>query len=140
LRGALAALVLLVGGGPAEAANARYMISGTTVLDTKTNLTWQQTLSGMAYTWLGAKSYCSGMGTGWRWPTLKELQSLVDYSKSTAPILDLGAFPGTPSSASPFWSSTAVAGSSSDAWGVNFQTGNSAYADKMTSFYVRCVR
>jgi hypothetical protein len=54
-----------------------------TVYDTKSNLTWQQTVSSTAYTWADAKAYCAGVGTslegtGWRLPTIRELQSIVD--------------------------------------------------------------
>ena len=121
--------------------------SGTgngTVYDTKSKLTWQQTVSSTTYTWADAKTYCAGVGTslggtGWRLPTMKELQSLVDYSQATAPLIDRTAFPSTPSGT--FWSSSPVAGSPSlVAWYVYFYDGRAGYYDVPISTNVRCVR
>ena len=117
-----------------------------TVYDTKSKLTWQQTVSSTTYyTWADAKTYCAGVGaslggTGWRLPTLKELQSLVDYSQSTAPMIDPNAFPSTP--ATSFWSASRLAGSPSNAWSVNFSGGGSGYGDVGCGYCdrVRCVR
>ena len=114
------------------------------VYDTKSKLTWQQTVSSTAYyTWADAKTYCAGVGaslggTGWRLPTFKELQSLVDYSQSTAPMIDPNAFPSTPSAV--FWSASPVAGSPSSAWSVNFSNGYTYYDAVSVTYNVRCVR
>jgi hypothetical protein len=114
-----------------------------TVYDTKSKLTWQQTVSSTTYTWAAAQTYCAGVGTslagtGWRLPTLKELYSLVDLSQTAAPYIDPNFFPSTPSAA--FWSSSPVAGSPSSAWYVYFNVG-SAYGAAITSArYARCVR
>jgi hypothetical protein len=91
--GALAIIaVALPTSADASAPAGRYVVTngGTgngTVYDTKTKLTWQQTVSSTTYTWADAKTYCAGVGTslggtGWRLPTLKELQTIVDYSQS----------------------------------------------------------
>jgi hypothetical protein len=117
--------------------------SNGTVYDTKTKLTWQQAISSIPYTWADARTYCAGVesslgGTGWRLPTLKELQSLVDYSQTTSPAIDSTAFPGTPSR--DFWSASPLAGSSSDAWYVNFDYGYSNNYDVSNTSLVRCVR
>lgn len=75
-----------------------------------TGLHWQRcsggqkndkTCSGTAktYTWEQANSYCNTLslsGKKWRLPTLKELNSLADYSKWD-PIIDTSIFPSTPS-------------------------------------------
>ena len=121
--------------------------SGTgngTVYDTKSKLTWQQTVSSTAYTWADAKTYCAGVGaslggTGWRVPTIKELWSIVDLSQTAAPMIDPNAFPSTPSE--DFWSSSPLAGSSSLAWGVYFFDGSTFYVDvSFNNSLVRCVR
>ena len=120
--------------------------SGTgngTVYDTKSKLTWQQTVSSTAHTWADAKTYCAGVGvslggTGWRVPTIKELQSIVDLSQTAAPRIDPNAFPATPSGG--FWSSSPLAGSSSNAWLVYFDDGHTSYYDVPTHSFVRCVR
>jgi Protein of unknown function (DUF1566) len=115
-----------------------------TVYDTKTKLTWQQTVPSTAYTWANAKTYCAGVGaslggTGWRLPTIKELQTIVDYSQ-TSPSIDTTAFPSTP--ADWFWSSSPLAGSSSNAWVVLFFDGSSVDNVDVSNVnnVVRCVR
>jgi hypothetical protein len=78
-------------------------------------------------------------GTGWRLPTIKELQSIVDLSQTAAPYIDPTAFPSTPSNY--FWSSSPLAGSSSDAWNVSFGNGATYGTAVSGSYsYVRCVR
>ena len=136
----------------ADAPAGQYVVTagGTgngTVYDTKSKLTWQQTVSSTTYTWADAKTHCAGVGaslvgTGWRLPTIKELVTIVDLSRATTPMIDPNAFPGTPPSAS-FWSSSPAAGSPSLAWYVNF--GGRAYGSANSSYItnavnVRCVR
>jgi hypothetical protein len=132
----------------ADAPTGRYVVTagGTgngTVYDTKSKLTWQQTVLSTS-TWANAKTYCLGVGgtlggTGWRLPTVKELMSIVDYSKSTAPLIDPSAFPATP--VGWFWSSSPVAGSSSNAWYLDFRNGYvSSDPVSNPSNNVRCVR
>ena len=131
----------------ADAPAGRYVVTngGTTngtVYDTKTKLTWQQTVPSTAYTWANAKTYCAGVGaslggTGWRLPTCKELQTIVDDSQ-TNPSIDTTAFPSTP--AAWFWSSSPVAGSPSLGCLVDFYYGLTHNYDISPSNYVRCVR
>jgi hypothetical protein len=124
----------------ADAPDGRYTIAKGTVHDTKTKLTWQQAVPSVTYSWAGAKAYCADpslAGTAWRLPTAKELQTIVDESY-TEPAIDPTAFPSTPSSH--FWSSSALAGSSSNAWFVDFLSGYSSYGDVSTTRLVRCVR
>jgi len=125
----------------ANAPAGRYTTANGTVYDTKTKLTWQQTVASGTYNWAGAKTYCAGLslnGTGWRLPTIKELQTIVDDSR-TNPAIDTTAFPSTP--ADWFWSSSPLAGSSSSAWSVYFDFGYSVTSDVSDfSNYVRCVR
>jgi hypothetical protein len=139
--------VILPTPADANAPGGRYVVtnggtSNGTVYDTKTKLTWQQTISSISCTWADAKGYCAGVGsslggTGWRLPTLKELQSLVDYSQTTPPMIDSTAFPGTPFW---FWSASPLAGSSSYAWGVHFGYGDTGVSDVSGPSDVRCVR
>ncbi len=130
----------------ADAPSGRYTIgtgaAAGTVYDTKTKLTWQRSVTSTTYTWANAKSACRGLslnGAAWRLPTIAELLSIVDFSRSSAPLIDATAFPSTPSVV--FWSSTAVVGSTpSAAWPVYFNSGFSTGNDLSTANYVRCVR
>src|SRR5450631_801437 len=85
----------------ANAPAGRYGGSGSIVVDSKTNLTWQQSPAPSGMSWANAKTYCAGVGstlggTGWRLPTEKELLTLIDYSQATGPLIDQSAFAGTP--------------------------------------------
>jgi len=57
-----------------------------TVTDTATGLMWQQVDSGIVLDWEDALSYAEDLGLAgyddWRLPNVKELQSIVDYTKS----------------------------------------------------------
>jgi hypothetical protein len=121
----------------------RYTMTGGTVHDTKTKLTWQQPVPTTTYAWADAKTYCASTavssalgGAGWRLPTYKELLTIVDSSQSSGPMIDRNAFPGTPSS--DFWSATPLAGLPSSAWRVDFDYGSTDTND--VPGYVRCVR
>lgn len=117
-----------------------YQLSNGTVLDTRTTLTWQQTIDPGSYAWTDAQSYCAGLaldGAGWRAPSVKELMTLVDLSRAD-PATDVTIFPDTTSEY--FWSSSAVSGSTTAAWGVNFNKGASGTAPTDFQSRVRCVR
>jgi len=126
--------VLLLGsvpslGSPPPA--GRYTISGGTVYDTKTKLTWQQVPSSTTYTASGAGTYCAGLslaGLHWRLPAIKELATLVDGTGA----IDATSFPSSPSC----WSSTTLVYAGSNAvW-----TGPGAHFDTPTNqHYARCV-
>jgi formylglycine-generating enzyme required for sulfatase activity len=132
--------VVLSSSAAANAPAGRYTMTGGTVFDTKTKLTWQQTVPAAKYAWAAAKTYCQTLslaGTGWRLPTRKELETIVDRSQSN-PSIDPTAFPATPADA--FWSSSPVAGSQTVAWSVYFIIGLT-YSFVMTDpNEVRCVR
>jgi hypothetical protein len=120
----------------------RYTVSAGSVIDAKTKLVWQQTPAATSYTWAGAKTYCGDIGsslggTGWRLPTMKELQTIVDDSRS-GPSIDPTAFPASPSGV--FWSSSPVAGMPSSAWCVVFSSGYATNVDITNTGNVRCVR
>lgn len=123
----------------ADAPPGQYAASAGEVLDNRTGLRWQQTISAMSQTQANAIAYCAGLGGGWRLPTVFELSSIVDETRRD-PAIDPSAFPSTP--ADWFWSSSSVAGSPSVGWAVSFVLGNASSYDVGVSYAgrARCVR
>jgi hypothetical protein len=129
---------------------------GLTVTDTTTGLVWQRDGSGtragcsgngtLTCTWAEAKAYCGTLAlggvSGWRLPARMELLTIVDFTKysifTNAPSIDPTAFPSTPGEW--FWTSSPYAGSSSNAWEVNFYEGSSNVEGLGYYNRVRCVR
>jgi len=123
------------------------------VTDPTTALTWMrcsmgQTWNGStctgaasAYTWSQAVAMTgtvSFAGNGyWRLPDIRELQTIVDWSRSEPPI-DPTAFPNTPVSS--FWSASAYAGDSGSAWVDGFDVGYATGVSKSSAYPVRLVR
>jgi len=66
--------------------NAFVANTNGTVSDTATGLVWQQADSGSGMTWEDALAYCEDLmlagKSDWRLPAAKELQSIVNYSRS----------------------------------------------------------
>ena len=120
-----------------------YTDTDSTVTDTSTGLMWQRVGSPDIQTWEQALAYCEALDIGgytdWRLPTIKELQSLVDYSRYS-PALNTAYFPNT--AASRYWSSTAYTPNTSYAWFVDFKYGDcdGNGGTKYGSNYVRAVR
>jgi len=134
--------VLLSASAEANAPVGRYTLSPGTVLDTKTKLTWQRAVPAAMYAWADAKAYCQTLGsslggTGWRLPTIKEIQTIVDESRTT-PSIDPTAFPATP--ATNFWSSSVATGATLGAWFINFDAGVTYFFGVVELLNVRCVR
>jgi len=137
--------------GEATAPASRYtfpVLNGiSTVTDGKTTLSWQRANSDAIsphgptqrmYTWAEAQAYCDALGPGFRLPSLKELQTLVDEGTSR-PALDTGAFPNGPESAY-YWTSSPFARDNSLAWVVNVGVGNTLGQPVGSTLRVRCVR
>jgi hypothetical protein len=103
-----------------------------TVVDKVTGLTWQQPISSSTFLQSAASTYCAGLGVGWRLPSLIELVTIVEYTRS--PSVDAVAFPGTPSA--PFVTSTSAGGP----WFVDFQMGKPYLDTTGMGARVRCVR
>jgi formylglycine-generating enzyme required for sulfatase activity len=113
-----------------------------TVTDKSTDLMWQQeTIPNNTMSWRQALSYCEKLNLGghtdWRLPTIKELQSLVDYSRYN-PAIDTTYFPTAVSSL--YWSSTTYASNTLLAWGVYFYNGHDYTNYENGNLYVRAVR
>lgn len=112
-------------------------IAGGLVVDHATGLTWQRTLDPGEYSWDDAIAYCKSLGAGWRVPSMKETQTIVDDHQEF-PAVDPTAFPDTPSV--DFWTGTAKAGGGGAAWYVDFFYGASDGDVDTRLFRVRCVR
>jgi uncharacterized protein DUF1566 len=121
------------------------LLSSLAVFDKETGLVWEQSPSTSTFNWFGALVRCSplevGGRKGWRLPTIEELASLVDTSQPN-PSLPLGhPFNIGSVQSSFYWSATADALESSDAWGVDFGNGAVSTGDKsLSSAFVWCVR
>ena len=72
------------GGRPAPV--ERFDVRGDVVVDRATGLAWQRGDAGLALDWVAAEDYASTLiidgHDDWRLPTVKELQTLVDYRRS----------------------------------------------------------
>ena len=124
---------------------AEFLRENDVVLDTQTKLMWQDNEIGTKVNWEAAIQRCEDLSLArhedWRLPSINELRSIIDISKTSPALVD--AF--TKSSSSYYWSSSTYEDSKSDAWGVNFYSGDvdSRYmgnGDKGDFNYVRCVR
>jgi hypothetical protein len=78
--------VLYVRGATEYGTNVFVDNSDGTISDLATGLTWMQEDSGSGMLWEDALAFCENMTTAgyddWRLPNAKELQSIVDYSRS----------------------------------------------------------
>jgi hypothetical protein len=128
-------------GALAAAPTGRYRIDGRTAYDTTSMLTWNRDFE-PALTFAAANTYCSDLSLNgfddWRLPTLKELQSLVDF-RTGNPAIDTTVFAGTPIADPDFWSSTHTSLDSTKTWVVGFANGWAAPAGTAAK-PTRCVR
>jgi len=113
------------------------------VFDAATGLTWQQTpiaSAGDVMSWNVATTKCTALGSGWRLPSVKELQTIVDDTTS-APAINLAAFPGVGSSDS-YWTSSPDPATPGNYYTVWFSDGTTGSRDGFIrqDIWVRCVR
>jgi hypothetical protein len=116
-----------------------WVVQSGTVYDGRTRLTWQQILDSGTYSQADAAIYCQNLslnGGGWRVPSRKELETIVDYSRSN-PAIDPVVFPNTPAGA--FWTSSTVVGTGGG-WSVHFGEGSVSPGTSTQKLRVRCVR
>ncbi len=109
------------------------------VTDPDTGNTWLEAQGGSKHSWEEAFTYCEELETGnmdnWRLPTKAELESLVDYNKTTPAINE--NFTCQPSF---YWSSIAHKGNIDYAWGVYCLDGADHWLHKSNNYYVRCIQ
>ncbi|MCP5502809.1 MAG: DUF1566 domain-containing protein [Leptospiraceae bacterium] len=122
-----------------------------TIEDKATGLIWQKcginlnatncsgTLS--TTTWSGALTYCNSTltlaGRTWRVPNRNEMQSIVDFSKSSSPFIDITMFPVN---GYDYWTSSTDMLNTSLGWQWTISNGSSfAYYKTSTDRNVRCV-
>jgi Protein of unknown function (DUF1566) len=132
--------VLMTQLGWSAVPSACYQPKKGTVYDARTKLTWQQAVDASSRTWDDAKAYCNTLsleGTGWRVPSLTELHTIVDYSRSN-PAIDPILFPDTAPTS--FWTSSRLPANLNQAYVVIFNNGYSDAHDLPTKDLVRCVR
>lgn len=126
---------------PRTAPAARYDIQADAVRDVGTGLTWQRLVPTETLPFDGASAYCSQLALqgkkGWRVPSLGELLTLIDERAAVSPMIDVAAFPNTPSE--PFWSSSTFANGPALAWYVFFDNGSGLYGLPTAAHRVRCV-
>lgn len=119
----------------------RFTVTTETVCDNVTGLMWSRNSAVTGrLNWEAAKKACDTLTLGgcsdWRLPTIQELLTLVDYSK-TSPSID----PAFQCESSWYWTSTPYAGSPSGcAWFVGFNYGYSDWDGQDDEDYVRAVR
>jgi hypothetical protein len=126
----------------------QYVITGGTVYDKKSDLTWARCSVGQHWqegagcvgtiemlTW--AQALKQG-AEGWRVPTVKELETLIARTCSK-PALDENVFQGIASDKLAYWSGTEV-GSYGGAWAVSFVVGTTGYDAQANRLPVRLVR
>ncbi|MEB2307693.1 MAG: DUF1566 domain-containing protein [Candidatus Brocadiaceae bacterium] len=121
----------------------QIVLDGAAVLDKETGLVWEKSPDTEVKTWADAVAYAYnksvGGRKGWRLPTIEELASLVDPTK-TDPALPSG-HPFTNVQSDFYWSSTTRVTDTSEAWDVHFGNGNMFGNAKLyDGYYVWCVR
>jgi hypothetical protein len=124
---------------PAAApASQLVILADGTVLDTGTGLAWQQAAGAETYTQGEAIAHCAGLGAGFRLPSMKELQTIVDDTR-TFPAIDPTAFPGTLTDVA-YWTSTPVSWQQvPNAWHVGFDLGQTNHDLASAAYHARCV-
>ena len=117
---------------------SRYDVqAGGLVTDRTTGLTWEQATDPTEYSWADGTARCAAKGAGWRVPSLSELQTILDDTR-TYPAIDESAFPNTPFDF--FWTSIPEASGTGSIWYVDFYYGATDTDVPARLFYVRCVR
>jgi hypothetical protein len=124
------------------AATAWQVLDNLRALAKETGLVWRRGEAPTSYSVTDATKYCSGLGEGWRLPTLRELTSIMDYAVQVAPYVDASVFPGVSKNladAGDYRTATEVGGSA-NRYLVNFGSGIIKSYGATYARLVRCVQ
>jgi hypothetical protein len=118
---------------------------GAAVLDNETGRVWEQSPDTGTFTWFNALGHCYqlevGGRKGWRLPTVEELASLVDTSRTNPSLPRSHPFSNVQSPPVLYWSATTFAVvDTSIALGVFFSIGGVGFSDKSDIGFAWCVR
>ena len=118
----------------------RFVVSqdGMEVCDNTTGLNWQKDPDSITRTQAAALAYCPTVRAGSRLPEVKELISLVDYTRFNPALPASHLFTNVQSDF--YWSATTFAADPSFAWSVLFSNGLVRNLGKTSSLFVWCVR
>ena len=121
--------------------SANYVKNGNTVIDTNTNLQWQDNSDTInkGFRWKEAIEYCEDLKLDgyddWRLPNIRELNSIVNLNKIDPAIVNGFA------NVSNNWYWTSTSSGFSTAYGLSFSTGKFHWnMSKYDQLNVRCVR
>ncbi len=112
------------------------------ILDTTTSLVWQDAPinKDALVTYKEAQNYCKFLNIekykDFRLPTMRELQTLVDYNNYDPAILN--GFKYVESTT--YWTTTAFADDENEFWTVGFEKGSRSVKAKYYDRHFRCVQ
>jgi len=99
-------------------------------------------VSSGTYIWENALKKCENLAYAgffdWRLPNVRELMSIMDYTACDSPRINTTYFPNTDNNY--YWTSTTYAPDTAYAWFVDFNAYDNNGDDKLTDYYIRCVR
>jgi len=111
--------------------------------DPKTRLEWQMESPG-EMNWFQAMDYAASLSlagkTDWRLPSLAELETLLDRTRSRADGRAVTREEVPFSDALPYWSSTTFEKDTKNAWILRFDGAYLLSYYKTNRYHVRCVR
>jgi hypothetical protein len=119
-----------------------YQLEREYVRDKTTGLVWQRFPDSATRTWRDAIVYCSALetdGGGWHLPSLKELLTIVDASRSLPPTARTDAFPVMHSER--YWTGSEYLDGRDVAYWVDFTLGGTGIKGTINDqHYTLCVR
>lgn len=117
-------------------------IGNGTIIHASTKLMWQKEGDHIERSWGDSLAYCESLNLAghdnWRLPNIKELASITDVNQDN-PSINGSFFPNTDING--YWSSSTFADTSNnEAWSIWYSKGRTAFINKTSAIFVRCVR